>query len=67
MRKTVEARDILLLGHSERDKRGGPHRGGGRVGPGVDTKRGGLWRRAVGAQPYLPFELYLGLLRVLFS
>ncbi|EJK51288.1 hypothetical protein THAOC_29553, partial [Thalassiosira oceanica] len=27
--------------------RGGPHRGGGRIGPGVDTKRGGLWRRAV--------------------
>ena len=44
---TVEAADILLLGHSERDKRGEHHRGGGRIGPGVGTKRGGLWRRAV--------------------
>ena len=37
---TVEARDILLLGHYERDKRGGHHRGGGRIGPGVGRKRG---------------------------
>ena len=44
---TVEAADILLLDHSERDKRGGRHQGGGRIGPGVGTKRGGLWRRAV--------------------
>ena len=42
---TVEAPDILLLGHSGRDKRGGHRRGGGRIGPGVDTKWGGLWRR----------------------
>ena len=67
MRKEVEGRDILPLGRSECDKQGGLHQGGGRLGPGVDTKRGGLWRRAVGAEPYLPFELYLGLLRVLFS
>ena len=38
---TVEAADILLLGRSERDKRGRRHRGGGRIGPGVGTKRGG--------------------------
>ena len=44
---TVEATDILLLGHSGRDKRGGHRRGGGRIAPGVDTKWGGLWRRAV--------------------
>ena len=44
---TVEAADILLMDHSEPDKRGGRHRGGGRIGPGVGTKWGGLWRRAV--------------------
>ncbi|EJK43678.1 hypothetical protein THAOC_37855, partial [Thalassiosira oceanica] len=38
---------------------GGPHRGGGRIGPGVDTKRGGLWRRAVGAQAYPQFQEYV--------
>ncbi|EJK71702.1 hypothetical protein THAOC_06833 [Thalassiosira oceanica] len=41
--------------------------GGGRIGPGVDTKRGGLWRPAIGAQAYRQFELYLALLRVFFS
>ena len=47
---TVEAADILLLGRSGRDKWGGHRRGGGRIGPGVNTKWGGLWRRAVDGQ-----------------
>ena len=32
------ARDTLLPGLSERDKREGPSQGGGRIGPGVETK-----------------------------
>ena len=37
----VEARDILILGLSERDKGGGASRGGYPMGPGVETKGGG--------------------------
>ncbi|EJK57046.1 hypothetical protein THAOC_22956 [Thalassiosira oceanica] len=39
--RIVEAPDILLLDHSERDKRGTTHRGGGRIEFGVGTKGGG--------------------------
>ncbi|EJK55272.1 hypothetical protein THAOC_25009, partial [Thalassiosira oceanica] len=39
--RIVEAPDILLLDHSERDKRGRTHRGGGRIESGVGTKGGG--------------------------
>ena len=51
--RTVEAPDILLLGHSGSDRQGGRRRG--RTGPSVSTKWGGLW-----------FEEELALLRVFF-
>ena len=48
----VEARDILLLVLSDGGKRGGARQGGGRIGTGVDTKRGVLWRRRFHPPPH---------------
>ncbi|EJK65183.1 hypothetical protein THAOC_13992, partial [Thalassiosira oceanica] len=51
--RIVEAPDILLLDHSERDKRGRTHRGGGGIGTAVP-------RCAAAAAALTPFELGSG-------
>ena len=50
--RRVEAHDILLLVLSEGGKRGKGGRGGGRIGTGVDTKRGVLWMRRFHPPPH---------------